>query len=271
MIKYILLCFILILFSCKKESFNIQNLNGNKIDKLGHAGLGIGDTYPMNSLESILHCLSYDMDGSEFDVQMTKDSVLVLYHDEFLESKTNFKGKINQFTWEELKNVTYTITPHLSYNLVRLQDLFDQVDAKKHTFAFDIKLYPELYSNAYLKTFSNQVYQFISSQNLEDKIMIESQDTSFLNLMEQKNANLKTFFYPPNFDEGLSAILKHGFYGITISVDDISKEQVELAHSNQIFVCLWNTHSKKLNKEAILKNADIIETDKVEYLSKLIP
>ena len=90
--RTILVCFIFsVIIACHKDEYNIVNLNGNRITALGHAGMGIGNTYPMNSYESIFKCLNLGMDGTEFDVQMTKDSVLVAYHSQDLSDETNLK------------------------------------------------------------------------------------------------------------------------------------------------------------------------------------
>jgi len=88
-----------IVSSCQKEDFDIINLNSNKISILGHGGMGIEHTYPMNSFESILNCLSIGADGTELDVQKTKDSVLVAFHDESLENSTDISGRIFNATW----------------------------------------------------------------------------------------------------------------------------------------------------------------------------
>jgi glycerophosphoryl diester phosphodiesterase len=267
MSKFISLYLIVFLLSCQKKEFEINNLSNNKIEKFGHGGMGIGNTYPLNSLESMKACLSYDMDGTEFDVQMTKDSVLVVFHDETLDSKTNFKGKINSYTWDEISQVYYSITPHLKYKLIRVLDLFETIDVSKYKFSFDVKMYPETYSLAYLNCFVNQIKLMANSYDLIDKIYIESQDSVFLNLMD---SSYNRFFYAQNFEVGLEICKKFKYTGITISNDKITKKQVLIAHQEGLKVITWNTHSRKKNLEAIEKNVDVIETDKVKYLSKII-
>ena len=86
---YILLIFLFP--SCQKETFNINNLNGD-ILVMGHGGMGVSHAYPMNTFESIMHCINLGVDGTEIDVQMTKDGVLVAYHDKELSNKTNKCG-----------------------------------------------------------------------------------------------------------------------------------------------------------------------------------
>lgn len=58
---------------------------------------------PENSLQAIENCIKMGVDIVEIDLQLTKDSVIVLMHDSKLDRTSTGKGKINQHTWEELK------------------------------------------------------------------------------------------------------------------------------------------------------------------------
>ncbi|MCE3297203.1 MAG: glycerophosphoryl diester phosphodiesterase [Crocinitomicaceae bacterium] len=259
-----------VLLSCMKQEYEIENLNGGTIDKLGHGGMGVGDTYPMNTAESIKKCLSYDMDGTEMDVQMTKDGVLVAFHDEKLDSKTNLSGFVNDVTWAEIHAAKYIVTPHVQYDIIRLDELFASLDAKKYIFSFDVKLYSHGDYTAYFDSYKNALISLIESHTDPAKIMIESQDTVFLNMIKAEKPDYRLFYYPASFESGLESCVKHQYSGITISTRSVTKEQVGLAHQNGLLIVTWNTHSKKENREAILKNVDIIETDKVAYLSKAL-
>ena len=259
---------VLFLLSCTKHEYTIDNLNGGTIDKLGHGGMGVGDTYPMNTAESITKCLSYDMDGTEMDVQMTSDGVLVAFHDETLDAKTNLSGFVNDHSWAEIQAAKYIVTPHVQYDMIRLDELFASLDAKKYVFSFDLKFFSHGDYGSYFVNFKNALVHLIETHTDPAKIMIESQDTLFMNLIKAEKPGYQLYYYPLSFEEGLETALKHGYTGITISTRSITKEQVALAHQNGLKVATWNTHSKKENREAILKNPDIIETDKVPYLAK---
>jgi glycerophosphoryl diester phosphodiesterase len=260
------------LYSCKKEEFDIVNLNGNKITALGHAGMGIGDTYPMDSFESIMKCLNLGMDGSEFDVQLTKDSVLIAYHNEDLSKNTNIQGVVNSLTWDELKDAFYTETPYLNYSIISLDQLFSNIrNLHDYKFTFDCKLYTNnMNINEFYTSYINAVVNIINKYQLENNIFIESQSETFLSLLKSKKPAYKLFIYPESFESGLETALSIGLYGITISTRNITKEQIEIAHKSNLFVAIWNTETKSDNVEAIKKNPDFIQTDKVKYLLKLL-
>ncbi len=265
--------FVLLLTACKKEEFTVQNLNNNKIEILGHGGMGISDLFPMNSLEAIGNCLNLDADGSEMDVQMTKDSILVAFHDGQLDESTDMSGVVNSLTWNELKAANYTNAPYGNYRVVRLDQIFEAIDFyESRTFTFDIKLYPAEGTdlNDYFNAFAEEIVDFYNAYGLHENVYVESQSPDFLNLIKSKETSILLYYYPQTFDDGYSTALNNGYRGISISTDAISADQVKLAHDQGLYVTIWGVETKKRNVEAIRKNPDMIQTDKIAYLVDLL-
>ena len=60
---------------------------------------------PENSLQAYQSCIDAGFDGIEIDVQMTKDSVIVMMHDKTIDRTTTGKGKLSDYTLAELKEL----------------------------------------------------------------------------------------------------------------------------------------------------------------------
>ena len=60
---------------------------------------------PENSLQAIQNCIDMGVDMVEIDVRMTKDSVLVLMHDETLDRTTTGIGEVSQWTLDSLQTL----------------------------------------------------------------------------------------------------------------------------------------------------------------------
>ncbi|MBK3519473.1 glycerophosphodiester phosphodiesterase family protein [Carboxylicivirga marina] len=58
---------------------------------------------PENSLQAIQYCIDMGVDMVEIDVRETKDGQLVLMHDNTIDRTTKKKGKVKDYTLEELK------------------------------------------------------------------------------------------------------------------------------------------------------------------------
>ena len=60
---------------------------------LGHGGMGVSSAIPINSKSSIEKALSYPIQGTELDVRMTADEVLIAFHDNALANNTSCNGR----------------------------------------------------------------------------------------------------------------------------------------------------------------------------------
>ncbi|MFT4094148.1 MAG: glycerophosphodiester phosphodiesterase family protein [Niabella sp.] len=67
----------------------------------GHRG-GLLPGYPENGIEAMEKTLSRMPSFFEIDPRYTKDSVIVLMHDDQLERVTNIKGKVSETTYAQL-------------------------------------------------------------------------------------------------------------------------------------------------------------------------
>jgi len=258
--------------SCQKLEFEITNLNNNTITVLGHGGMGLGSLYPMNSMESIMRCLDKGAHGTELDIQMTLDSVLVVFHHQELADKTNKEGLIHSMTWQDLKGAYYTGAPFLQFQVISLNELFGRLeDPSRFWFTLDCKLFPTTPNDSqYQKSFANAIVRLLDQFQLQEQIYIESKSVSFLSHLQSIKPSYKLFIYPSSFEAGLDIASTMGLYGITISTDNITAGQVAQAHDVGLFVALWNTNSHKKNEDAILKNPDCIQTDRLGHLLGLL-
>ena len=68
----------------------------------GHRG-GMLSGYPENCIESFEKTLSFTEAFFEIDPRLTKDSVIVLMHDETIDRTTTGKGKVSDYTYAELQ------------------------------------------------------------------------------------------------------------------------------------------------------------------------
>lgn len=70
----------------------------------GHRGCHIKN-FPENSIEAMSNTLEQTPAFFEIDPRLTKDSVIVLLHDDTLDRTTTGKGKLSNYTWEEIKKL----------------------------------------------------------------------------------------------------------------------------------------------------------------------
>lgn len=70
---------------------------------LNIAHRGYSGKFDENTMLAFKKAIEYKADGIETDVQLSKDGVLILIHDETLDRTTNGHGFVNDYTLDELK------------------------------------------------------------------------------------------------------------------------------------------------------------------------
>ena len=254
--------------SCSKREQLIHLIEHHGTVIMGHGGMGVSSTYPMNSFESLLKCYYSGAGGTEMDIQLSKDNQLIAFHDYTLDEKSNLNGLVREHTWDELKTGLYKHTPHSSYSIVRLTDFFESLpENHDFLFSFDCKMYPDGQADStYFTDYVQALHYLINASPQLSSCCIESQSTELLSAMKSLNPSVKLFYYPGSFDTGFELAQIKGYTGITISTRNITKEQVQQAQDHGLEVILWNTHTKKDNLEALEKGPNYIQTDKLAHL-----
>lgn len=84
--------------------------------------------------------------GVELDVQLTKDGEVVVFHDDTVDRETEFKGRVDSFTLEELQNMSLFGTKGEKLGIPLFTDVMNVLDGKSPTIV-ELKStdnYPEL-------------------------------------------------------------------------------------------------------------------------------
>lgn len=266
---FILLPVLLACFSCNKQELLVKN---SEVMALGSGGMGITNLYPMNSYESILQCLYLGADGTEIDIQMTRDSILVAYHDEELSASTGMEGSINNYSWEELEEASYNAAPYTDYGLVRLDTLFSKLgNPDDYIFSFDCKLFNSSDDyNLFIKKYVAAIIALLEAYQMEGNVLIESRDRAFLEYFKGQRAQYQFYINHPSFEEALVAAEELGLAGIIMDAEEISAEEIAEAHEKGLYVQVWGTDNKGQNIEAINKKPDYIQANDIQSLVDLV-
>jgi len=157
---------------------------------------------PENSISSIKKAIEATIDIVEIDVNMTKDSVLVLMHDNKIDRTTNGKGYVSDFTFNELRkfnlkindSVTEHKIPTLSEALSIAKDKIILNLDIKHV---DLKI---LYQQLKINGMQNDVFSFIWDKNNIDKILVIDATYAVLPLVNNRS---EMIYYAENIQSKL--------------------------------------------------------------------
>ena len=96
---------------------------------------------PENTLEAFRLAIEQGADGIELDVQLTKDDVLVVIHDEWLDRTSDGKGWVKDYTFEELRKYNYNKTcPEFEHaDIPTLREVYELIKPTDLTVNVEIK------------------------------------------------------------------------------------------------------------------------------------
>ncbi|EGC82850.1 glycerophosphodiester phosphodiesterase [Anaerococcus prevotii] len=155
---------------------------------LNIAHRGFKGAYPENTMLAYEKAIEVGADGIEFDVHLTKDSELVIIHDETLERTTDGKGLIKDKTLQELKklNASKGYLNCKDQTIPTLREYFDFAKNK------------DIITNIELKTsiiryegIEKKVYDLINEYGMKDKIIISSFNHNSLIKMKEIDREIK--------------------------------------------------------------------------------
>ncbi|MFK7809996.1 MAG: glycerophosphodiester phosphodiesterase [Saprospiraceae bacterium] len=262
---------ILLQISCYQTDHNVVNLNNNKIEALGHAGMGISNSYPINTFESITYALALGADGTEIDVQLSKDGVLVAYHDLLLQSSTNGSGTIKESNWKDIEDLYYDITPYHDYKIVSLQNIFKHTEnLSQYRFALDCKTYTGEYvaerDSAFFQQYAHGLVQLLEQYDLPANTVIEAVDLQLFKFIRKYSDDYLLFLPTNDLLANIEVAETQKLNGFVARFDQVSIDDIAKVHDRGLQVILYNTQSKKDNIEAIEKNPDMIQSDRLKHL-----
>lgn len=224
---------------------------------------GASGTAPENTLSAIGLAVKEGADYAEIDIRMTKDKVPVLLHDASLERTTDGAQKIGTVTYQELCGYEITEsheTEGYFERVPRLKDVFSGYGGK---IGFNIELKetdsPELVE---------VVLELMEEYGVEKSCVITSTSLSQLELIKQKNREIKTGLI-------LSFVLGD-FYKSTavdffsIRGEFISEQVVKRAHASGKEVHAWTINDEYEIRRLIAVGVDNIITDKPAYTREIL-
>ena len=206
-----------------------------------YAHRGASAYAPDNTFCSFYLGLLQGANGIETDVRMTKDNVLVLFHDDLLEWHTSGRGNICDYTLEELNQVKiYQDEKHTFFDrIITFEDFLKHFYFRDITFAIEIKQ----------RGIAKATINMLEKYNMCDKTIVTSFD--FENIRDVKE-------YMPEYRVGwlieevgqneISKLHEINAYQICPMGEKLTKEWVDVLHKEGFNVRAWGIFNEDIMK-----------------------
>lgn len=182
-------CPLLIEFAPKKEKRKFVNF----------AHRGASEYMAENTMSSFCMGLTMGANGIETDVQITKDGVLVLFHDDTMARVTAMEGEVKDYTYEELCKMRVRNSKTGAEDIIiRFEDFLRYFGWRDLTFAIEIKK----------RGYEKEVLEMMDRFHVREKSVITSFDFYCIEKVKELRPDYKVGYLIKRFDEEKNEMLK---------------------------------------------------------------
>ena len=236
---------------------------------LNLAHRGASSIAPENTLAAFRKAIEFGADGFELDVQLTKDTKLVVFHDEQLVRTTNGKGFIKDFTLADLKELDtgkWFNDNFIGEKIITLDELFSEFQGLDLTYNIELKsgiiLYPGI---------EEAVIKLVERRKLVDNIIISSFNHYSIITCRQTNPEIKTgIIYLAGLYQPWEYAKTIGCYSVHPLYYNIKPEIVVGLKENDFAIFAWTVNDPNGMVACIRSGIDAIITDKPQDLARII-
>ncbi len=239
------------------------------VDVFGHAGSSLHRdryVYPANTFESVKYAIDVlDADGVEIDIQMTKDSVLVLFHDPLLVQSSSFPGCIQDYNFEEIENLSMDYSP---YKITKLKPVVNYIYMRKKWVYLGIKTY----NYCEEKKLNESTFQYALNEALSDvevdndsKIILGMTD---LNFLKSLNFTFKCF-ENNTVEKTIQLANENNFKSILFHTSVVNETNVQLLKDSGIYWGMFGVKDEWTIDAAIQYEPNFLITDNIARTKKV--
>lgn len=182
---------------------------------------GLSKTHPENTMTAFKAARDAGADGLELDVQLTKDHVPVLIHDETVNRTTDGKGWVKDFTYDELRKLDAGSWLHTSYADARIPTLEELL-----VWASETKLILNIELKSGIVTYhgiEKAVLDLAATYNMTERIIISSFNHYSLVATRELSSNVETavlfmegLYEPWNYAKRIGAQSLHCYFPVAV-------------------------------------------------------
>ncbi len=242
------------------EVVNYKIFKNNNFIVYAHRG---ASAYaPENTKVAFEKAIELKANGIELDLQKTKDGKIVIFHDDYIDKKSNETGKIEEYTYQELLELDFGSwfdDKYKNEKIVLFEDFAREYLNKDITFAIELKVLG----------IEKETLDIINKYKVHNNIYITSFIYEALENVRKIDSNIKLSWLIEDSisKDNIEKILKINGNQICPKANLVSKEDIEIANNNGLGVRLWGINNEEIMKKVYKLN---IEGMTVNFPDKLI-
>ncbi|WP_203247119.1 glycerophosphodiester phosphodiesterase [Sporosarcina beigongshangi] len=155
-----------------------------------YAHRGSSGTHPENTIAAFTEAARLPVHGVEFDVHLTKDTELVVIHDETIDRTSNGTGFVKDMTLAELKSFDFGSWFSPNFNGQTIPTLYEVLQLFAHTtHHLNIELKSDIFP---YEGMVEKVIEMLEEMKIETRVVLSSFDHGAIRTAKQLAPRLET-------------------------------------------------------------------------------
>ena len=215
---------------------------------------GASSIAPENTLVAFSKAIDFGVHCIEVDIRLSKDDSVMVIHDETLDRTTSGSGKVIEFTYKQLKNLSASYTSKFGdeFNHVKIPSLFEvlQLANGKVNVCIDLKNIPE-----------NKAIEIIHKMDMAQDVVLMSYNVDKLRRIRTNFPEFRTILIN-NMLTSIDIEMAHEMNALGISCGYFSSSQlIDKAHKKGLEFWTGIISDPAKAEYLLNKKADGIITD----------
>lgn len=230
----------------------------NKV--IAHRGAFKNTHVPENSLAALNHAVRLGCEGSEFDVQLSADSVIFVNHDDHIQGLTLAKTASKQLAALQLSNgeALPTLEAYLKEGM------------KQYKTKLILEIKPSILGTAHSLVLTEKVVNLVASLKAEAWVDYISFDHQVCKALLKLAPYARVSYLKG--DKAPETLAAEGMYGLDYHYSVLQKnpEWIAEAKAKNLTINVWTVNDEAMMDWLLKENADFITTNEPELLLKKI-
>jgi glycerophosphoryl diester phosphodiesterase len=211
---------------------------------------GVSNVLPENTLPAIKMALDYSCEGIEFDVQLTKDGVPVLIHDETIDRTSNGKGYVHEYAYKTLKTYNFGVNFSLEHvQIPTLEEVLHMIVLKDYKGLINIEMKNDVIS---YPTLEKTVLELVQRFGLLEQVVISSFNHPSIEKMRSLSSKVNlSLLYHENQSLELSTLQSLHAFSANIHIHNATASLISTLHHHHI-PCFFYTANSVIEIERLL-------------------
>lgn len=245
-------------------------INSKSIIKVAHRG--VPSLMPENTMSSFKHAIAMNIDVLEIDLHLSSDGELVVIHDHTLDRTSNHRGKVGDFTFDELQQVDVGVWKGSTYEGERIPRFKDVLNLIKRT---NLKLLIEIKKPHLYPQIEEKVLNEISESRIdESQCIIQSFDLNCVKKLYTLNRNIELGILLRKkdrfiFKRRIKSFSQYVHY-VNPHYKNVNPRLIRNVHKENMKILPYTVNDEKAMRSLIKIGVDGIITDYPQILETII-